>query len=1451
MDPGLSELLRAYESHDAPEIEAIIRLSDPSAEVPGVRIVSRFGDVMTCRVRPDSIDAARHDPRVLSLTGPRPLGPEPAVAERDGATGEAVDSRFDDIRRPPDLTLDGEGVVVGVADFDFAFHHVNFRRPDGSTRLLALWDQRPFAGGAPPMPYGYGTLFDAAQINRALRCPDPYAALGYRPAKIGHGTHVMDIAAGCGRVGPSGIAPAADLVCVHIGGDPLTAGLGTIGNSLKILEAVAFVRDIAGSQPWVVNLSMGRQGGPHDGCTPTEVALDALLSAGGGQFAVQSAGNYRDKAIHSTGRLEPGETRILTVITDEADRTPNEVEIWYGAVDEFMVRVESPTGWRTPWIALDEHADITDEDGTVGRIYHGRDDYNYDHQIDLFLDPAAPYGDWAIALRAVHVRDGTFHAWIERDEACPRCQAHFAEHDVDPATTTGTIANARVPLAVGAYDAHSPDGAIAHFSSEGPTRDGRIKPDLVAPGCNILAAVPPSSSPEGGSTGLIRRSGTSMATPHVTGAAALCLQAAPALTAYEIRELLLGTATLMPGDRPTRAGAGRLQVLRVEAAVLAVVRTRHDRAMTTPAPRRRKEFAMHNRAQRPRWTDHDADLLYRELVYSRDRLPAWITTNFDIVALPGEAPRTPPEGGDVLVRVALGQPGLGHLAVLTTPDLTRRDRLAADADDADDAEAAGTGFYATVTEWGAVPHTLEDRFARRIFDPEARMPCDQLLLRPTTGEFQPGIDTDSLEDEWGGVGEDDPVPMALPGPRPDPKQEQCRQQWEKIRDRLPEAVQTALEQKKYDLAVGLAIHSGIRDGDLLTNMVFFTWQGPRRGYCRLASTEKDYIVIWNDIMKTMVRPRLAVPSPLVPQAGGIVCVARKDRRLADPAPDNPAFDLTGRYEHRVPAGIAPGFTFRLNQAGKHLEAVLTRVVLPMDGARRRDSYRYHGDLQADGSFLMFSRTQPDVRAVLRRDAQTGSVSVDTSAIGGKTDQLDLVAAAPTLMESTLNYLPAPVALVKLHEWFPLTRIQARHLIDSLSPAKIDPFLKRYFDTPAGDRVSEKIALREAARPFDDYLNKVFGDRNVGIHYLDRPLARFYARTLLSESRWRRDLTRSHLDWIQIMLSMVARDDHRNDFQGMQTHLGLRPDAGPTNPDAAQHTYKVTLKLTGAGFFAHGYKGSITFEKTNPPSWPTSSAWPQGKVTFGIWILGLSAAPDISVGDTIEGEATTLQPWQPPDIPGTVSMVKGGIGVPGVGADAGFLHVYGSEIFPPMAVLFSGVSLKIPTSVPKSRRDLIPLPDLGGSWGKIQARSLPDLDYTTFQMKTDHAVASGLTDDVHFCVDGALLTEDARQALRIMCANELVALTSPTSRLTINGHTDRSDTSNRNLELSDMRAKNTYQAIKDILGTKLAIPLSHTQVSGKGETEAERDGRPDNERNPKYRRADVILNARLVLTLRAQ
>jgi subtilisin family serine protease len=738
MDPALWEFLRRSTDRDSREVEAIVRLDRPQARVAGLRIVSRFGCIATCRLRKDSILDVHRNDHVVSLKAARALGPEHRQQAGDPAPER---SRPDgDSRRPPGLRLTGAGVTVGFVDWGCDFDHPNFKRRDGSTRFRALWDQRGPVARRFPQPYGYGTVHDRSQINRALRTADPYATLGYHPGDADrdgsgtHGTHVMDIAAGNGLAGgPSGVAPEADLVFVHLA-DRGTSGLANLGDSVRILEAVDFIARTAGPRPWVINISVGRHGGPHDGCTLVELALDSLLKAAPGRFIVQSVGNYFGSRTHASGLLEAGQVRSLTVMTLEADVTPNELEIWYSGEDELAVQVASPTGQQTGWIPLSGRADVIEDDRIVGRIYHRHcDPNNHDNHIELFLDPWAPAGPWRVSLRAVRIRHGVFHAWLERDEACADCQARFVEADADGACTTGTIANAHLPLVVGAYDSHSPTQAVAEFSSAGPTRDGRFKPDLVAPGVRILAA---RSAPPGSvsSLGLLTvKSGTSMAAPHVTGTVALCLQGAPRPPAAgEIRELLLRNAGPMAGAASSsRYGCGYLNVVNVVTAVSALGRR------LTPRPDRSAEGRpWHN----PKETNMDPELnevipaylspdrLFRELLYRQGGpVSAWIGDAFTVVALPGESPVTQPEAGDVLVRVALGEPGLGHVAVLSDSGLRPRGSL---DQTYVQAEHGGPGLYAIVNEHSTYPRARSDRVARRVLDHTGHMPPGQVLLRP-------------------------------------------------------------------------------------------------------------------------------------------------------------------------------------------------------------------------------------------------------------------------------------------------------------------------------------------------------------------------------------------------------------------------------------------------------------------------------------------------------------------------------------------------------------------------------------------------------------------------------------------------------------------------------------------------------------------------------------------------
>jgi len=686
MDPALWELLRAEAGADGDRVlEAIIRFARPGIEIPGVRIVSRFGTIVTCRIRARDVIAVRARPEVVSVKAPRILVPgfEPALPPPDSADPALSFTCATDLRRSPALALTGDGAVVASVDWGVGMDSAAFRWPGdpaaanrgheaGTTRFLSFWDQRDQAAGPRPEPYGYGTVHDREEIDRALQSPRPYERLGYHPAIAdprgmgAHGHHVLDIAAGNGQAGgPAGIAPDADLIFVHLA-DRNTGGLANFGDSVRLLEAVDFISRTAGSRPCVINISAGRVCGPKDGTTLVERALDELLDSPPGRFVVNSAGNYYRWRTHSCGTIAPGETHSLIFIVDSGDIIANELEIWYAGADEFAVRIDPPgyTGGRP--VLLGERSDLLVAGRVVGRVYHRKHDPNNgDNHIVAFLDPVGFAGKWTVTLEARRVSNGRFHAWIERADSCPRCQARFTRDDSNRGTTIGSITSSHLPLIVGAYDSHDPDRPTAAFSSAGPTRDFRYKPDLAAPGVGVLAG---RSAPVGASRDpclLVRKSGTSMATPHVTGAVALCFEAAGGrLSAREIRSLLLGSCDPAPADPDHRLGQGYLNISRLVADV--------QQALAAPAiAPGAKESTMA--------TEDTVVLLaaapataYREYLYRpRGRFARWIDDGFEIVARPGQPIDRAPQEGDVLLEVTLGFLNRGQCSTLKAGDVQR------------------------------------------------------------------------------------------------------------------------------------------------------------------------------------------------------------------------------------------------------------------------------------------------------------------------------------------------------------------------------------------------------------------------------------------------------------------------------------------------------------------------------------------------------------------------------------------------------------------------------------------------------------------------------------------------------------------------------------------------------------------------------------------------------------
>ena len=314
--------------------------------------------------------------------------------------------------------------------------------------------------------------------------------------------------------------------------------------------------------------------------------MHELLRRGPGRAIVQSAGNYRGADLTVEGWLRDGEVRDFDWIVAVGDSTPNEIDVWYSGKDRFIVAICPPGGDEFVRVELGRAANLVHDGRLVGRIYHRQNDpNNRDNHVEVFLDVGAPAGRWIVRFIGDYVISGRFHAWIERDLARSGAQSRFDRSVASPSYTLGTIATSPLVITVGAYDGGSEGGPLAPFSSCGPTRDERLeKPELLAPGVDVVAARSAPRGTLGEQELLVARSGTSMAAPHVTGVVAAMFEAAgQALSIDEIRDCLRRSAQPVTNiDTPHCCAWGRLDGTR--AIRLAAALHEHESRMGQAHP---------------------------------------------------------------------------------------------------------------------------------------------------------------------------------------------------------------------------------------------------------------------------------------------------------------------------------------------------------------------------------------------------------------------------------------------------------------------------------------------------------------------------------------------------------------------------------------------------------------------------------------------------------------------------------------------------------------------------------------------------------------------------------------------------------------------------------------------------------------------------------------------------
>ncbi|MCL2397541.1 MAG: S8 family serine peptidase [Defluviitaleaceae bacterium] len=408
--------------------------------------------------------------------------------------------------------LTGEGTIVAVIDSGVDYTHPDFRNADGTTRIVYLWDMT--AVGMPPAGFKAGHLYTAAELNTALAAPEPLAVIPQIDT-IGHGTAVTGVAAGNGRASggvQKGVAPQAAIVAVKLGRN------GNVHNArtIELMRGLKFAADVADAakKSCAINISFGTNEGSHDGNSLFEQYVDEIAQRPRISIAV-AAGNEASAGHHFSGYLTTGE--VETVEFTIAGGISNlHMVMSKDFVDEFSIEIITPTGKSTGAVEVKNQEKLVTLDGTEILIHMGQPTHYSPHQ-GIFVQmrgiggPIAR-GLWRLVVTSVHSVVGSYQIWMPTTEEVTKGTAFVRPN---PNATITMPATARDVVAVGAYDAAR--DSYAEFSGRGFVSDGMfVKPDIVAPGVNVLAAR------AGG--GYDTYSGTSIAAPFVAGAAALLME---------------------------------------------------------------------------------------------------------------------------------------------------------------------------------------------------------------------------------------------------------------------------------------------------------------------------------------------------------------------------------------------------------------------------------------------------------------------------------------------------------------------------------------------------------------------------------------------------------------------------------------------------------------------------------------------------------------------------------------------------------------------------------------------------------------------------------------------------------------------------------------------------------------------------------------------------------------
>ena len=494
----------------------------------------------------------------------------------------------------------GDNVLVGVFDTGIDWDHPDFRNASNQaqSRILRIWDQTitPIAGEVSPSGFNYGVEYTQTHINNEI---DGTPAGYVRENDInGHGTHVAGTAAGNGAALASGkykgVAPNADIIIVK-------GGNGSFSSTNEI-NGLTYFKNVATAlgKPIVVNMSIGGQGGAHDGTNEDEVAVDNFCTSAVGRAVVIAAGNSNGSLIHHQLALAANGSGTITLnVPVTATRRSLDVfqfTMYVNNTNNVNATITVPGGGLV--LANAGTSSSTNVLSNTATVYYDNvvDALSGDRYINVYVarssTTANPSGTWSITLNNTTASALTIDSWL-----------NYKGSDFSGTTVTsgdnnylvGSPGSATNAITVGSYtgklewysvSSTAPGGYanssatqdnISTFSSRGPRRDNMQKPDITANGERVGSCLSSDAGVASSSVNLLVSGlyqaiqGTSMATPEVTGCVALLLQAKSNATYTELKNVIANTASkdVFTGASSNNTwGSGKIDVYKAAASLL-------------------------------------------------------------------------------------------------------------------------------------------------------------------------------------------------------------------------------------------------------------------------------------------------------------------------------------------------------------------------------------------------------------------------------------------------------------------------------------------------------------------------------------------------------------------------------------------------------------------------------------------------------------------------------------------------------------------------------------------------------------------------------------------------------------------------------------------------------------------------------------------------------------------